>query len=67
MWILTTCLSVLYISSVVAADSSAAGPSTEAAPPDLKPLITRANGLLATGQFGEAVKAYSEAIGEWDV
>ncbi|KAJ7683899.1 hypothetical protein B0H17DRAFT_985666 [Mycena rosella] len=31
-------------------------------PPGLQPLITRANVLLATGQFGEAAKVYSEAI-----
>jgi hypothetical protein len=32
-------------------------------PPGLLPLINRANALLSTGQFNEAAKAYSEAIG----
>jgi len=31
-------------------------------PPGLLPLITRANVLLSTGQFNEAVRIYSEAI-----
>ena len=33
-------------------------------PPGLLPLINRANALLSTGQFNEAAKIYSEAIGE---
>ncbi|KAJ7733338.1 hypothetical protein B0H16DRAFT_1768659 [Mycena metata] len=32
-------------------------------PPGLQPLITRANVLLSTGQFSEAARVYSEAIG----
>ncbi|KAJ6579674.1 hypothetical protein DFH09DRAFT_1246175 [Mycena vulgaris] len=32
-------------------------------PPGLQPLITRANVLLSAGQFNEAAKVYSEAIG----
>ena len=32
-------------------------------PPALQPLINRANTLLSLGQFNEAVKTYSEAIG----
>ena len=32
-------------------------------PPGLQPLINRANVLLSAGQFGEAAKVYSEAIG----
>jgi hypothetical protein len=32
-------------------------------PPGLQPLITRANVLLSTGQFNEAARVYSEAIG----
>ncbi|KAJ7211578.1 hypothetical protein GGX14DRAFT_623107 [Mycena pura] len=31
-------------------------------PPGLQPLITRANVLLSSGQFNEAVRVYSEAI-----
>ena len=41
---------------VYAADS-------ELYPPGLLPLINRANILLSTGQFNEAAKVYSEAIG----
>lgn len=32
-------------------------------PPGLQPLINRANTLLSLGQFGDAARAYSEAIG----
>ena len=37
---------------------------SELYPPGLLPLINRANILLSTGQFNEAAKAYSEAIGK---
>lgn len=33
-------------------------------PPGLLPLINKGNVLLSTGQFNEAAKIYSEAIGE---
>ena len=33
-------------------------------PEELVPLITRADALLTAGQFSDAAKAYSEAIGE---
>ncbi|KAJ7661388.1 hypothetical protein DFH06DRAFT_1129493 [Mycena polygramma] len=36
-------------------------------PPGLQPLIARANVLLSTGQFNDAAKAYSEAIGGFAV
>ena len=32
-------------------------------PEELVPLITRADALLTAGQFSDAAKAYSEAIG----
>jgi len=32
-------------------------------PPGLQPLINRANTLLSSGQFLDAAKAYSDAIG----
>jgi len=32
-------------------------------PPGLLPLINKANVLLSSGQFNEAAKVYSEAIG----
>lgn len=33
-------------------------------PPGLLPLINKGNILLSSGQFSEAAKIYSEAIGE---
>ena len=33
-------------------------------PPGLQPLILQANTFLSTGQFNDAIKAYSDAIGE---
>lgn len=33
-------------------------------PPGLVPLISRADVLLTAGQFNDAAKAYSEALGE---
>ena len=39
-------------------------------PPGLLPIINRANGLLSAGQFNDAARAYSDAIGvflrSWD-
>lgn len=49
---------VLLFTSVLA-DSGAGG----LYPPGLLPLINRANALLSTGQFNDAAKVYSEAIG----
>ena len=40
------------------------GADSELYPPGLLPLIDKANILLSTGQFNEAAKAYSEAIGK---
>ena len=37
---------------------------SELYPPGLLPLINRGNTLLSTGQFSEASKVYSEAIGK---
>lgn len=44
----------------IAADPNAGGALY---PPGLLPLINTANALLSAGQFSDAVKAYSEAIG----
>lgn len=33
-------------------------------PPGLQPLINRANALFSIGQFSDAAKAYTDAIGE---
>lgn len=53
----------LFLFSLVA--SIAADPNAGGAlyPPGLLPLINTANALLSAGQFSDAVKAYSEAIG----
>ena len=48
---------LILLGFVYAADS-------ELYPPGLLPLINKANILLSTGQFNEAAKAYSEAIGK---
>ena len=40
------------------------GADSELYPPGLLPLINRANILLSTGQFNEATKVFSEAIGK---
>lgn len=34
-------------------------------PPGLLPLINQANALLSAGQFNDAAKAFSDAIGEY--
>lgn len=50
---------------LVLAGVARADPSGSALyPPGLLPLINRANALLSTGQFSDAAKAYTEAIGE---
>ncbi|KAJ8516418.1 hypothetical protein ONZ45_g6293 [Pleurotus djamor] len=58
-------MKLLAFSSVLAFLSgiSAAEPASGGLyPPGLLPLINRANALLSTGQFSEAVKVYTEAI-----
>lgn len=52
--------SLLFIVGNVCADPNSGG----LYPPGLLPLINRANALLSTGQFNEATRVYSEAIGE---
>src|ERR1700676_4698512 len=56
-----TPLLVFFPSAHARSDPSAAGGALF--PPGLQPLINRANTLLSLGQFSEAAKAYSEAIG----
>jgi DnaJ homolog subfamily C member 3 len=43
------------------------GADSELYPPGLLPLINKANILLSTGQFNEAAKVYSEAIGKTSI
>ena len=50
-------LSLFVLSASVIADQAALYP------PGLQPIIHRANTLLSLGQFSDAAKAYSEAIG----
>ena len=50
-------LSLFALSASVIADQAALYP------PGLQPIIHRANTLLSLGQFSDAAKAYSEAIG----
>jgi hypothetical protein len=40
--------------------------SSDLYPPGLRSIIDRANAFLSSGQFNEATKAYSEAIGKRD-
>lgn len=58
-------LLLLSFITCISADPSSTGAGGGAAldPPGLLPLINTANALLSAGQFGDAVKAYSEAIG----
>ena len=52
----------LYVYGVNADPSSSGGNALY--PPGLQPLINRANVLLSSGQYNDAAKAYSEAIGK---
>lgn len=56
----TTVLALCY---GVNTDPSPSSTGSALYPPGLLPLITRANALLSAGQFNDAVKAYSDAIG----
>lgn len=56
--LLLPCLLAIVLSGVSADPSAGA-----LYPPGLQPLITRANALLSVGQFNDAAKAYSDAIG----
>lgn len=53
---------LIALSSLLAILGSACADSGGLYPPGLVPLINRANALLSTGQFAEAVRIYSEAI-----
>ncbi|KAG9011824.1 hypothetical protein FRB94_007550 [Tulasnella sp. JGI-2019a] len=57
--LLSTVATLIFVSST-SADSSSGSGSLE--PPNLKPIITRANVLLGAGQFQDAAKSYSDAI-----
>lgn len=53
-------LVLLALPQIVLADS---GSGSALYPPGLLPLINRANTLFSAGQFNEASRVYSEAIG----
>lgn len=56
-----TVTTLLFITGASADDSpTSEGGSLE--PPNLKPIVTRANVLLRAGQFQDAAKSYSDAI-----
>ncbi|KAL5508682.1 hypothetical protein ACEPAH_6303 [Sanghuangporus vaninii] len=59
MRLLPSCLTLLVLSLVVSLQVQA---DQQHLAPELQPLINRANTYLTTGQFNDAVKAYSEAI-----
>ena len=66
MHVLPICLSLIIAAVSYAAaqtSSSASGASSALYPPGLQPLINKANVLLSSGKFNEAIRAYSEAIG----
>ena len=50
---------------VYGANAEPSAPSGELYPPGYLPLVNRANALLTAGQFNDAARAYSEAIGEF--
>ncbi|EJD00714.1 TPR-like protein [Fomitiporia mediterranea MF3/22] len=59
MKLLPSCLTFLVLSLVAAAQAQA---EQQHLAPELQPLINKANAYLTSGQFNDAVKAYSEAI-----
>ena len=61
MRLLPSYLTLLVLSLVVSLQANA---DQQHLAPELQPLISKANVYLTTGQFNDAVKAYSEAIGE---
>jgi len=52
---------LFFLASFADADPAAGNVSLE--PPGLQPLINKANALLSAGQFNEAARTYTEAIG----
>lgn len=62
MLFLPTIFTSLVVATCVGADGATGGSALY--PPGLLPLITRANALLSTGQFNDAIRAYSEALGK---
>ncbi|KAG8863799.1 hypothetical protein FRB96_007636 [Tulasnella sp. 330] len=58
--LLSTVAALLFAARASADDSTSGSGSLE--PPNLKPIVTRANVLLRAGQFQDAAKSYSDAI-----
>lgn len=54
----------LLIAAIAASSAFAdAGGESSVDPPGLKPLVTQGDSLLAAGQYSEAARSYSDAIG----
>lgn len=60
---LLTWLTLPVLFASVLADPSTAAAGSALYPPGLLSLVNKANLFLSTGQYNDAVKAYSEAIG----
>lgn len=66
MRLLPSCLTLFLVSIISAVQQAHAEQDHgHAAAPELQPLINKANAYLTTGQFNDAIRAYSEAIGEF--
>jgi len=61
-YIVLLCLSAAA-TTTCSASAEGAGEAGDVNPPNLQPLINQGNALLGAGQFGEAIRAFSEAIG----
>jgi DnaJ family protein C protein 3 len=54
---------LLALALLLIAGIGASADSAGLYPPGLLPIINRANGLFSAGQYNDAARAYSEAIG----
>ena len=61
---ITTLVAPIITAIIYGANAEPAGGGGELYPPGYLPLVNRANALLTAGQFNDAAKAYTEAIGE---
>ena len=62
---LTTLVAPILSAIIYGANAESAGAGGELYPPGYLPLVNRANALLTAGQFNDAVKTYTEAIGQF--
>ena len=61
---LNTLLVPVFSVLLYGANAETPAPGGELYPPGYLPLVNRANVLLSAGQFNDAARAYTEAIGE---